>query len=139
MLCAMGNLPIILDAVKALGVVGGVCFSVWSFNSTRVRRGDRSHFLSSARGCIWKQLSKQGFWQTLTITLQSKSQMPDGDFVELYVAELSMVESTLVESHMVRLAERSTPGLNPFAPTQDAAYDLSHALRDSFVTSWGIK
>ena len=62
-------------------------------------------------------------------------------FRELYVAELSMVESEEVESCMVELAKEIDPELAPpkFTPTQRKAYDLAHALRDSFVKSWGIK
>jgi hypothetical protein len=57
-------------------------------------------------------------------------------FRELYVAELSMVESTTVEKHMVELARKIDPELTQLSAAQRAAYDLAHALRDSFVASW---
>jgi hypothetical protein len=59
-------------------------------------------------------------------------------FRELYVAELSMVESPWVETKMVELAKQIDPGLIPFTPAQKAAFDLSHALRDSFMAFWGV-
>ncbi len=60
-------------------------------------------------------------------------------FRELYVSELSMVESREVETEMVSLAQEIDPGLIAWTPLQKAAYDLAHALRDSFASSWGIK
>jgi len=59
-------------------------------------------------------------------------------FRELYVAELSMVESSEVEKKMVALATAIDPELTSLTPAQQAAYNLAHALRDSFVTAWGI-
>lgn len=134
----MGNLPIILDAVKALGVVGGVCFSVWSFNSTRVREAQKP-FLELRQRLYMETVKQAGILANPDDHTAVEIADARRRFRDLYVAELSMVESTLVESHMVRLAEQIDPGLNPFTPAQDAAYDLSHALRDSFVTSWRIK
>jgi hypothetical protein len=60
-------------------------------------------------------------------------------FRELYVAELSMVEAEGVEGAMMALAEKIDPALRNFTPAQQAAYDLSHALRDSFAKDWKIR
>lgn len=60
-------------------------------------------------------------------------------FRNLYVAELSMVESREVASKMVELASIIDPPLASFTPAQQAAYNLSHALRDTYVTSWGLE
>jgi hypothetical protein len=49
-----------------------------------------------------------------------------------------MVESAKVESYMVKLAEAIDPGLITFTSAQEAAYNLSHAPQDSFVSSWGV-
>ncbi len=57
-------------------------------------------------------------------------------FRELYVAELSMVEPPQVESKMVQLARQIDPSLLNLNPAQKATYELAHALRDSFVSSW---
>jgi hypothetical protein len=61
-----------------------------------------------------------------------------GRFMDLYLAELSMVESSGVEGAMVELAKQISPELTKFTPAQLAAYKLSHALRDSLVKAWGI-
>ena len=59
-------------------------------------------------------------------------------FRDLYVAELSMGEAKDVEAKMVALAKAVDPSLIPFTPAQNAAYDLSHALRDTLEYSWGL-
>jgi hypothetical protein len=59
-------------------------------------------------------------------------------FRDLYVAELSMVESREVEKAMMELGKAIDPDLENFTRAQDAAYKLSHALRDSLVKSWGV-
>ena len=60
-------------------------------------------------------------------------------FRELYVVELSMVEAEEVETRMEALAREIDPDLLNFTPAQDAAYELSHALRDTFVASWVVR
>jgi hypothetical protein len=59
-------------------------------------------------------------------------------FRDLYVAELSMVESPEVASKMIKLASVIDPPLAELTPAQNAAYHLSKALRDSYVSSWGL-
>jgi hypothetical protein len=59
-------------------------------------------------------------------------------FRELYVAELSMVEPRGVESSMVAVAEKIDSEIVPLKSPQKEVYDLAHALRDSFIKSWGV-
>lgn len=59
-------------------------------------------------------------------------------FRELYVAELSMVESKGAETSMMKLAKSVDPTLKTLTAKQKAAYKLSHALRDSLVKSWKV-
>jgi hypothetical protein len=49
-----------------------------------------------------------------------------------------MVEDLSVEKRMKAMAASVDPELLSFTQGQKAAYDLSHALRDSFVSAWGI-
>ncbi len=58
-------------------------------------------------------------------------------FRQLYVAELSMVESPDVEGRMVELAPAVAPELGNLNDAQLAALHLAHALRDSLRESWG--
>jgi hypothetical protein len=60
-------------------------------------------------------------------------------FKELYVAELSMVEPKEVEESMVQLAREIVPELEPLTAAQQKAYDLAHALRDTFIVQYGLK
>jgi hypothetical protein len=58
-------------------------------------------------------------------------------FRQLYVAELSMVESSDVAGRMVDLAPAVAPELRNLNEAQHAALNLAHALRDSLRESWG--
>ena len=40
---------------------------------------------------------------------------------------------------MIELATVIDPSLATFTPAQKAACDLSHALRDTYVASWGLE
>jgi hypothetical protein len=59
-------------------------------------------------------------------------------FRDLYVAELSMVEGRGVEKSMVEFAGVVDPTLVNLTPPRSAAYNLSHALRDSLIRSWKV-
>ncbi len=52
----------------------------------------------------------------------------------MYVAELSMVEDRNVEEQMGAFAKTIDPELLLLIPPQRAALNLSHALRDSFIS-----
>jgi hypothetical protein len=129
----------ILDTVKALGVVGGVCFSVWSFNSTRVREVQKP-FLELRQKLYMEAIRQAGILTNPDDHTEDEIRAARRRFRELYVAELSMVEPPEVEAYMVKLAKQIDPELiASFSPARKAAYDLSHALRDSFVASWRVK
>jgi len=59
-------------------------------------------------------------------------------FRELYISELTMVEAPNVESSMVALAQEIDPDLLKLNAAQTAAYQLAHALRDTFTSDWGV-
>ena len=54
------------------------------------------------------------------------------------VSELSIVEASEVEQKMLDLAAQVYPELTKFTPAQTAAYNLAHALRNTFMTSWRL-
>lgn len=60
-------------------------------------------------------------------------------FRELYVAELSLIEGAGVETAMKGLAMEVDQELTLLTSKQEAAYDLSHALRDSLIKSWNLQ
>src|SRR5262245_3933488 len=50
-----------------------------------------------------------------------------------------MVEAPEVEHAMVELAKTIDPHFASLTPGQVAAYNASHAFRDSFVAEWGVR
>jgi hypothetical protein len=131
--------------VQVLSVVVGVVISVLSFNATRdkeaeARRIEASKPFLELRQRLYMEAVKaaavlanrEGYSEKELASARRR-------FRELYVAELSMVESPEVEERMAHLAATVDPSLRPLNPAQKAAYDLSHALRSSFVEAWGAK
>ena len=104
--------------VQVLSIVAGVVISVLSFLYMEAVKA--AAILANREGYSQKELAS------------AKRR-----FRELYVAELSMVESPEVEAKMVVLALETDPSLKQLNPAQDAAYKLAHALRDSFAAAWG--
>ncbi len=135
----------IAKTVQVVSVVVGVVISVLSFNATRekeaeARRIEASKPFLELRQKLYMEAVKaaavlanrEGYSEQEVASAKRR-------FRELYVAELSMVESPEVEARMVDLASKTDQSLTPLNPAQKAAYDLAHALRDSFVASWGAK
>jgi hypothetical protein len=131
--------------VQVLSVVVGVVISVLSFNATRdkeaeARRIEASKPFLEVRQRLYLEAVKsaavlanrEGYSEKELAAARRR-------FRELYVAELSMVESPEVEQRMADLAATVDPSLRPLTPAQKAAYDLAHTLRDSFVESWGAR
>jgi len=145
------DMETIARTVQVLSVVVGVVISVLSFTATRdkevvarqmeaeARRFEASKPFLELRQKLYMEAVKaaavlanrEGYSQNEIAAAKKR-------FRELYVAELSMVESEAVETRMVELATKIDPSLTPLNPTQRAAYDLAHALRDSFVVAWGV-
>jgi hypothetical protein len=130
---------------QVLSVVVGVVISVLSFNATRqkeavARQVEAAKPFLQLRQALYAEAVKAAAVLTNPGThTQEELAAAKKRFCELYVAELSMVEAPEVEEKMVELAKQIDPELTKFTPAQSAAYDLAHALRDSFVTSWGVK
>ena len=135
----------IAKTVQVVSVVVGVVISVLSFNATRekeaeARRIEASKPFLELRQKLYMEAVKaaavlanrEGYSEQEIAAAKRR-------FRELYVAELSMVESPEVEARMVDLASKTDQSLTPLNPAQKAAYDLAHALRDSFAASWGAK
>ena len=136
---AKSTLELIATTVQVLSIVAGVVISVLSFNSTRVkeaaaREAEAMKPLSEHRRAIYLETVKTA---ALLSTPGDHTQADTGRakqrFRELYVAELSMVEEPGVEESMVAFAKTVDPTLLTLTPSQKAAYDLSHALRESYV------
>ena len=128
----------ISEIIRTLAVVAGVVISVLSYLSTQ-RAQARTRQIEAAKPFLELRQKLYGEALRAAAVLTNPSTHNQAEIAEankrfrdLYVAELSMVEPPEVESRMRTLAEAVAPDLNEFTPAQDAAYQLAHALRDSF-------
>jgi hypothetical protein len=145
-------LDTIAKAVQVLSIVAGVVISVLSFNDTRNKEAEarvaqaEAARLESAKPFL--ELRQKLYMETLKAAgvlsspdLHDAKEIADARkrFRELYVTELSMVECPNVEMSMRDLAEAIDKDVTQFTEAQSAAFQLAHALRDSFVLSWEVQ
>jgi hypothetical protein len=146
MLPGKGNLMLSSAATLAqvLSVVVGVVITVLSFNATRQKEVEARQleaakpFLQLRQNLYTEAVKAAAILANPDTHTQEELMVAKKRFGELYVSELSMVEAREVEQKMIALAGQIYPELTKFTPAQDAAYNLAHALRDTFVASWRI-
>jgi hypothetical protein len=145
------HLQVAATTAQVISVVAGVVISVLSFNAAReqedIAREKEAEARSLEAAQPFLELRQDVYTDAVkqaAILVNPEVHTPEElatakkRFRALYVAELSMVESREVEAKMVALATVIDPPLARFTSAQQAAYDLSHALRDTFVSSWGV-
>jgi hypothetical protein len=131
--------------IQMCSVVAGVVISVLSFTISQFKESETREleaakpFLAVRQGLYAETLRTAGVLSNPEVHSKEELIKAKARFRELYVAELSMVESQKVEQHMVALARQIDPELLAMTPAQKATYDLSHALRDVFEESWRVK
>jgi hypothetical protein len=132
------------ELAGVVSVVVGVVMSIKSFNAARAKEAEARHAEALKP---FRELRQKHYLDTLHIAAilsNEKSYSPDEilaakkRFRELYVAELSMVESEQVANSMVDFAKIIDSELISFTPEQKEAYKLAHVLRDSFLASSGL-
>jgi len=118
---------------------------VLSFNATREKEAETRR-IEAAKPFL--ELRQKTYLNALKVAAvlsnpetHTPSEIADAKkrFRELYVSELSMVEARPVEAAMVGLAAATDPDLTKLTPAQQAALNLAHALRDSFLESWKVE
>jgi nitrate/TMAO reductase-like tetraheme cytochrome c subunit len=133
------NLKQIVKTVQVVSIVAGVLFSVYSFNltnqkETEARIAEAQKPLYELRRKVYVETVK-----TAAIIATPTDHTPEEvsqamrRFRELYIAELSMVEDAAVATNMFDLAQKVDASLAHLTPAQNAALNLSHALRDSYI------
>jgi nitrate/TMAO reductase-like tetraheme cytochrome c subunit len=133
------NLKQIVKTVQVVSIVAGVLFSVYSFNltnqkETEARIAEAQNPLYELRRKVYVETVK-----TAAIIATPTDHTPEEvsqamrRFRELYIAELSMVEDAAVATNMFDLAQKVDASLAHLTPAQNAALNLSHALRDSYI------
>ena len=137
-------LEIAATTAQVVSVVVGVVISVLSFNATRDREAEARRleaarpFLMLRQNVYSEAVKAAAIMANPEVHTSEEQAAAKTRFRDLYVAELSMVESRDVASKMVALASVIDPPLRMFTPAQKAAYRLSQALRDTYVESWGL-
>lgn len=137
-------LQTIAPTVQVLSVVAGVVISVLSFNSTRKKEAEARKlemaqpFLQLRQDLYLEAVKSAAILANANIYSDTEVLEARKRFRALYVAELSMVEAQGVEHEMFAFATIVDPGVATLSVEQKAAYKLSHALRDSFLKSWGL-
>jgi hypothetical protein len=130
----------IAPTVQVLGVVTGIVISILSFNSARekeaqARISEAEKPLQELRRSVYVETAKAAAIIANPAARSTEEiEKARRRFRELYVSELSMVEQPGVESAMVAFAKVADPQLLALTDAQRAALDLSHALRDSYVS-----
>jgi hypothetical protein len=124
--------------------LGTLILSLWGFISTRrkearTRQIEASAPFLQARQSLYTETIKIAAILANPDTHTDELTAAKERFRDLYVAELSMVESPGVEAKMVALAAQVDPALIPLTPVRAAVYELAHALRDASVVSWDVR
>jgi len=139
------TIEVIATTAQVLSVVVGVVISVLSFNATRDKEAEAREleaakpFYTLRQNLYAEAVKAAGVLSNPEVHTKDEISKSRKRFRELYVAELSMVEATEVEEKMKALAKQIDPALLDFNAAQNAAYELAHALRDTFVYSWKVK
>jgi hypothetical protein len=134
----------VVSVVQVVSVVAGVVISILSFNHTRAKEADVRKLEAAKPFLTLRQdLYSQAVKAAATLVNQSthteeEIRQARKRFRDLYVAELSMVEAPEVEAQMRALAEQIDKELVPLDGPRVAAYNLAHALRNSFAAEWQV-
>lgn len=142
---AKTSFELLATTVQVTSVVVGVVISVMSFNQSRIKEAEARELEAAKPFYVLRQnlyaetVKEAGVLSNPELHTKEELAKARKRFRELYIAELSMVEAPEVEAKMRALAEQIDPELLKMNPAQNAAYELAHALRDTFTYSWKVK
>lgn len=138
----------VLKTVQVLSIVVAAVISVSSFNETRDKEAKAREKEAEARRVealkpmveLRQKLYIEAARAAAILAdpgVYSKSEILGARkrFRQLYIVELSMVESREVETQMVDFAKIVDPTLTTLTDAQRAAYTLAHGLASSFVAT----
>ncbi|MGB8316692.1 MAG: hypothetical protein WCE54_01110 [Ignavibacteriaceae bacterium] len=141
---AQERIDTISKTIQVISVVLGVIISVISFNHAQEVEAENRRieaakpFLELRQRFYLKALEQAAILSNPETHSKNELEAAKKSFRELYVAELSMVEAKSVERDMVKFAKQVDTNLIEMTSAQSAAYELSHALRNSLVNSWNV-
>ena len=141
------NIDNVSKTVQVVSVVVGVVISVLSYNNARDKEAEARIKEAQTRRiealAPFYKLRQEKYVETSKVAAilsdpeyYSEKEVKEAErrFRALYIVELSMVESGAVESEMMDFAREVSPSLLNFTGPQSAAYNLSHALQESYST-----
>lgn len=139
------KLELLATTVQVVSVVVGVVISALSFNQSRLREATAREieaakpFYTLRQKLYTEAIEAAGVLANPQVHTEEEIAKSRKRFRELYIGELSMVEAHEVEAQMIALAKQIDPELLEMNEAQKATYDLAHALRDTFTSSWKIR
>jgi len=148
----------ITKIIQSLSIVIGIVISIVSFNAAREKEAESRRlelekrkieaakpFLELRQKLYLEAVEAASIWAANEEHNEEEIRKARKRFQELYWGALSVVEDRRVECAMIRMAV----SLNITQPTNDdcgkletpknASYKLSHVIRDSLLSSWGIE
>jgi uncharacterized membrane-anchored protein YhcB (DUF1043 family) len=129
----------ISTTVQVIGVVIGFVISILSFNDARKKEAEArgletiKPFMELRQEVYKKAVAAAAVLVNSSVHTADEYQTAKKQFRDLYVAQLSMVECREVAKKMVALAGKIDRELLQMSDAQQAAYDLSQALRKSYT------
>jgi hypothetical protein len=132
----------VATTVQVVSVVVGVVISILSFNHAREKDAEARKleatkpFLELRQKLYTEAVKVAAVLSNPGTHSEEEIQAARKRFRDLYVTELSMVEAPGVEAEMKAFAAEVDKELLALTPAQGAAYNLAHALRDSYVASY---
>ena len=138
------KLELLATTVQVVSVVVGVVISALSFNQTRLKEAAAREieaarpFYTLRQKLYTEAIEAAGVLANPQVHTEEEIAKSRKRFRQLYIGELSMVEAPEVESQMIALAQEIDPELLVMNEAQKATYNLAHALRSTFTSSWKI-
>lgn len=129
--------------ITVISVVVGVVISVMNFRIAKEKEAE-SRKIEAAKPFL--ELRQKLYLEALNSAsvLASKSVHSEEEIVkakkrfsELYWGELSLIEESSIEQKMIAVAKSENLS-DSISPTQNATYNLAHAMRESLIKSWGV-
>jgi hypothetical protein len=145
---AEGAFDSVVKLVQVVSVVTGVVVSVLSINAARDKEAlsrskeadarlieARKPFIELRQKLYQETLQTAAVLANADVHTQGEVDTARKRFRNLYVAELSMVETPQVAGQMVQFAKVVDPTLTSMTEKQRAAFGLAHKIAESFVES----
>lgn len=137
------KLKLIGSFITIISVTVGVVISVLNFRIAKEKEAESRKieaakpFLELRQKLYLDALKNASILASKELHTEEEVKQAKKRFSELYWGELSLIEERSIEAKMIAVAS-SENLTDSITPTQRTVYDLSHAMRESLVKSWGV-